>query len=61
LLFSASNNEAEYEALIVGLMLAQGVGAEEVVAYCGSSMEIIKPKIQEWKHILKYLKIRLRT
>jgi len=53
LLFSASNNEAEYEALIVGLMLAQGVGAEEVVAYCGSSMEIIKPKIQEWKHILK--------
>ncbi|KAG7533238.1 Reverse transcriptase domain [Arabidopsis thaliana x Arabidopsis arenosa] len=29
LLFNASNNEAEYEALIAGLRLAQGVGAEE--------------------------------
>ncbi|KAG7530646.1 Retrotransposon gag domain [Arabidopsis thaliana x Arabidopsis arenosa] len=38
LLFNASNNEAEYEALIAGLRLAQGVGAEEVVAYCDSQL-----------------------
>ncbi|KAG7588583.1 Ribonuclease H domain [Arabidopsis suecica] len=40
LLFSASNNEAEYEALIAGLRLAQGVGAEEVVAYCDSQLVV---------------------
>jgi len=31
LLFFASNNDAEYEALIAGLRLAQGVGADEVI------------------------------
>ncbi|KAG7548005.1 Integrase catalytic core [Arabidopsis suecica] len=40
LLFNASNNEAEYEALIAGLRLAQGVGAEEVVAYCDSQLVV---------------------
>ena len=66
LLFTASNNEAEYEALIIGLMLAQGVGADEVVAYCDSqlvvisSMEIMKLKIQGWKHILKLSRLYLR-
>ncbi|KAG7564374.1 Integrase catalytic core [Arabidopsis suecica] len=40
LLFNASNNEAEYEALIVGLRLAQGIGAEEVVAYCDSQLVV---------------------
>ncbi|KAG7579052.1 Reverse transcriptase domain [Arabidopsis thaliana x Arabidopsis arenosa] len=40
LLFNASNNEAEYEALIAGLRLAKGVGAEEVVAYCDSQLVV---------------------
>ncbi|KAG7583597.1 Ribonuclease H domain [Arabidopsis suecica] len=40
LLFNASNNEAQYEALIAGLRLAQGVGAEEVVAYCDSQLVV---------------------
>jgi len=40
LLFSASNNEAEYEALIARLRLAQGIGAEEVVAYCDSQLVV---------------------
>ncbi|KAG7533112.1 Ribonuclease H-like superfamily [Arabidopsis thaliana x Arabidopsis arenosa] len=40
LLFNASNNEAEYEALIAGLRLAQGVGAEEVIAYCDSQLVV---------------------
>jgi len=40
LLFIASNNEAEYEALIVGLRLAQGVGAYEVIAYCYSQLVV---------------------
>ncbi|CAL9242450.1 unnamed protein product, partial [Arabidopsis halleri] len=40
LLFNASNNEAEYEALIAGLRLAQGVGAKEIVAYCDSQLVV---------------------
>ena len=40
MLFTASNNEAEYEALIAGLRLAQGVGANEVVAYCDSQLVV---------------------
>ena len=40
LLFTASNNEAEYEALIAGLRLAQGVGGDEVVAYCDSQLVV---------------------
>ncbi|XP_024004949.1 uncharacterized protein LOC112082088 [Eutrema salsugineum] len=36
--FPASNNEAEYEALIVGLRLAKGIGAEHVHAYCDSQL-----------------------
>jgi len=40
LLFTTSNNEAEYEALIAGLMLAQGVGAGEVIAYCDSQLVV---------------------
>lgn len=33
-MFPASNNEAEYEALIAGLFLAHGNGARGVLAYC---------------------------
>lgn len=35
--FEASNNEAEYEALILGLKLAQHLGAEHLKAF-GDSM-----------------------
>jgi len=40
LLFTASNNEAENEALITGLWLAQGIGAEEVIAYYDSQLVV---------------------
>ncbi|XP_024004829.1 uncharacterized protein LOC112081985 [Eutrema salsugineum] len=36
--FPASNNEAEYEALIAGLRLAKSIGAEHVHAYCDSQL-----------------------
>ncbi|XP_024005004.1 uncharacterized protein LOC112082136 [Eutrema salsugineum] len=36
--FPTSNNEAEYEALIAGLRLAKGIGAEHVHAYCNSQL-----------------------
>ncbi|CAA7017574.1 unnamed protein product [Microthlaspi erraticum] len=36
--FPASNNEAEYEAIIVGLRLAEAVGAEHVHAFCDSQL-----------------------
>ena len=34
--FPTTNNEAEYEALVVGLDLARAVGATSVVIYCDS-------------------------
>ncbi|KAF8109788.1 hypothetical protein N665_0091s0017 [Sinapis alba] len=36
--FAASNNEAEYEALIAGLHLAKVVGAKRVQAFCDSQL-----------------------
>ena len=36
--FSATNNEAEYEALVVGLDLARAAGATSVVIYCDSQV-----------------------
>ncbi|KAF8062172.1 hypothetical protein N665_1197s0002 [Sinapis alba] len=36
--FAASNNEAEYEALIAGLRLAKGVGAKRLQAFCDSQL-----------------------
>ncbi|CAA7018587.1 unnamed protein product [Microthlaspi erraticum] len=36
--FPASNNEAEYEAIIAGLRLAEAVGAEHVRAFCDSQL-----------------------
>uniref|UniRef100_A0A1J3HXG1 Retrovirus-related Pol polyprotein from transposon opus n=1 Tax=Noccaea caerulescens TaxID=107243 RepID=A0A1J3HXG1_NOCCA len=38
LAFSASNNEAEYEALLAGLRLAKAMGAENIQAYCDSQL-----------------------
>ncbi|KAF8115502.1 hypothetical protein N665_0026s0046 [Sinapis alba] len=36
--FTASNNEAEYEALIAGLRLAKVVGAKRLQAFCDSQL-----------------------
>ena len=36
--FPATNNEAEYEALVAGLDLAKAAGAESVVIYCDSQV-----------------------
>jgi len=38
--FQASNNEAEYEALIVGLSLAHSLSAEQVVAHSDSQLVV---------------------
>ena len=36
--FPTTNNEAEYEALIVGLDLSKTVGAADVAVYCDSQV-----------------------
>ena len=36
--FPTTNNEAEYEALVVGLDLAKAVGAANLVIYCDSQV-----------------------
>ena len=36
--FKASNNEAEYEALLAGLMLAKEVGAEKLESFSESQL-----------------------
>ena len=36
--FPTTNNEAEYEALVVGLDLAKAAGAASVVIYCNSQV-----------------------
>ena len=36
--FPATNNEAEYEALVVGLDLAKAVGAENMIIHCDSQV-----------------------
>ena len=36
--FPTTNNEAEYEALVVGLDLAKAAGATSVVIYCDSQV-----------------------
>ncbi|XP_024014218.1 uncharacterized protein LOC112088171 [Eutrema salsugineum] len=35
---AASNNEAEYEALLAGLCLAQGIGVKKIEAFCDSQL-----------------------
>ncbi|KAG7593904.1 Ribonuclease H-like superfamily [Arabidopsis thaliana x Arabidopsis arenosa] len=40
LMFPASNNEAEYEALLAGLRLALAIGAEKIIAYCDSKLVV---------------------
>ena len=36
--FHTTNNEAEYEALVVGLDLAKAAGATSIVIYCDSQV-----------------------
>ena len=36
--FPATNNEAEFKALVVGLDLARAAGAENMVVYCDSQV-----------------------
>ncbi|KAL0336691.1 UNVERIFIED_CONTAM: hypothetical protein Sradi_4881000 [Sesamum radiatum] len=36
--FKASNNEAEYEALVIGMRMAYDVGARHLVAYSNSQL-----------------------
>ena len=36
--FPTTNNEAEYEALVVGLDLTRVAGAENMVVYCDSQV-----------------------
>ncbi|KAG7543367.1 Retrotransposon gag domain [Arabidopsis thaliana x Arabidopsis arenosa] len=40
LMFPASNNEAEYEALLAGLRLALAIGAEKIIAYYDSQLVV---------------------
>ncbi|KAG7559439.1 Ribonuclease H domain [Arabidopsis thaliana x Arabidopsis arenosa] len=40
LMFPASNNEAEYEALLAGLRLALAIGAEKIIVYCDSQLVV---------------------
>ena len=46
--FAASNNEAEYEALIAGLNLAQKVGAKHVVI-CSDSQLVVNQVTSEYE------------
>ncbi|KAG7552364.1 Ribonuclease H domain [Arabidopsis thaliana x Arabidopsis arenosa] len=39
-MFPASNNEAEYKALLAGLRLALAIGAEKIIAYCDSQLVV---------------------
>ena len=38
--FPTTNNEAEYEALVVGLDLAKAAGAENMIVHCDSQVII---------------------
>ena len=48
LIFRASNNEAEYEALIAGLRLAHGLKIRNIHAYCDSQL-VASQYIGEYK------------
>ena len=58
--FQASNNEAEYEALIVGLKLAKDVGAEKLEIY-SDSMLVVQQLKGEYdakdEGMIQYLKV----
>ena len=63
--FLTTNNEAEYEALVVGLDLVKAAGAENVVVHCDSQMVInqvnggYECKNERMKSYLKEVKNRI--
>ena len=46
--FPASNNEAEYEALLVGLQLAISIGAKQIQVYSNSQL-IVNQVLQKYE------------
>ena len=44
---NASNNEAEYEALIHGMKMAKACGATRLVIY-GDSILVVQQTMKEW-------------
>ncbi|BFG26056.1 hypothetical protein CerSpe_123300 [Prunus speciosa] len=46
--FQASNNEAEYEALLAGLRLAKGMGAQQL-KICSDSQLVVNQILTEFK------------
>jgi len=63
--FLTTNNEAEYEALIIGLDLARATGAENLVVYCDSQVVISQVnedyecKNEQMKKYLEQMKDRV--
>ncbi|XP_057760072.1 uncharacterized protein LOC130980403 [Arachis stenosperma] len=53
--FNASNNQAEYEVLLVGLKLAQQLRIPQITVYCDSSLVVhqIKGEYQVKDHLLE--------
>jgi len=43
--FKASNNQAEYEALITGMLLAKEMGAQSLLAKCDSLLVTLETSI----------------
>lgn len=58
--FEASNNQAEYEALIVGVELALELGALKIVIHCDSQL-VVKQILGEYDtintHLAKYCEL----
>ena len=56
--FPTTNNEAEYEALVVGLDLAKAAGDTNVVVYC--DFQVVTSQVNgdyecKWRRMKKYL------
>ncbi|CAE6199346.1 unnamed protein product [Arabidopsis arenosa] len=69
LMFPASNNEVEYEALLAGLRLALAIGAEKIIAYCDSQLvvnqfagdyEAKAPRMEAYLSAVKKLAVKFK-
>lgn len=59
LTFKATNNEAEHEALITGLIITKGVGVASLKVYCDSQLVVNQVKgeyITKGEQMKKYLR-----